>query len=85
MNSSSIATALSLASGHRYAAGAKALLVNPVRWLASWISSELARRHGAAQLRAMDDRHLADIGLTRGEIEYVVRYGKRPGSLDHHP
>jgi uncharacterized protein YjiS (DUF1127 family) len=35
------------------------------------------RRNTAALLR-LDDRMLADVGLSRGEVEYAVRHGRRP-------
>ena len=35
-------------------------------------------RNGIAELRAMDDRLLADIGLTRQQVEYIARHGRRP-------
>jgi uncharacterized protein YjiS (DUF1127 family) len=39
-------------------------------------------RHGIADLRALDDHVLADIGLTRGQIEYVAHFGKLPRALE---
>jgi len=35
-------------------------------------------RRGIDALMALDDRMLADIGLTRGAIEYAARYGRLP-------
>jgi uncharacterized protein YjiS (DUF1127 family) len=35
-------------------------------------------RRDAWVLLAMDDRTLADIGLHRCDVEYAVRYGRRP-------
>ena len=39
---------------------------------------KLAMRNGMAELRAMGDRQLADIGLTRQQVEYVDRHGRWP-------
>jgi len=39
---------------------------------------KLAVRNGIAELRAMDDRQLADIGLTRQQLEYITNYGRWP-------
>jgi len=50
---------------------AKGVLVTPVR---DWL--ERSRRY--AELNQLDDRMLADIGLTRGELGYVSVHG-----LDH--
>lgn len=41
------------------------------------------RRHrevvrAEAELRQLDDHELADIGLSRGDIAYAVRYGVTP-------
>jgi uncharacterized protein YjiS (DUF1127 family) len=36
-----------------------------------------ARRRARAQLVEFDDRMLRDIGITRMEIEHMVRYGHR--------
>lgn len=74
----SLFAARSVVSAHRYTASRKARLVNPIRWLASLVSSERALRRGTAELRAMDDRLLADIGLTRGLVGYLARYGTLP-------
>jgi uncharacterized protein YjiS (DUF1127 family) len=42
---------------------------------AAWIAWRI-QRYDAARLYAMDDRMLADIGLTRSEIGHVVRFGR---------
>jgi hypothetical protein len=34
--------------------------------------------NGIGELRAMDDRRLFDVGLTRHQIEYVARHGRWP-------
>jgi len=83
MNDSLIATGLPLATGHRCTANTRTLVVNPIRWLASWISPGLAMLLGAAELRAMDNRRLADIGLTRELVEYLTRYGTLPRNWGH--
>ena len=80
MDSSLFASRSSVAPAQGYTASAKALLIDPIRRLASRISSERAMHCGAAELRAMDDRLLADIGLTRELIEYLARYSTLPGS-----
>jgi len=36
----------------------------------------LTTRNGIVELRALDDRRLADIGLTRQQVEYVARHGR---------
>jgi uncharacterized protein YjiS (DUF1127 family) len=47
------------------------------RWIAQ-ISSEWQVRRGIDALMALDERMLADIGLTRGAVEYAARYGRLP-------
>jgi uncharacterized protein YjiS (DUF1127 family) len=59
--------------------------------LASWfgarlrrLTNELARwrrlKRDLHELRSLDDRMLADIGITRCDVERVVRHGRRaPG------
>jgi uncharacterized protein YjiS (DUF1127 family) len=56
------------------------------RWLAAKarhlhaaIVAHLRRRRGIRELRALDDRALADIGLMRCDIVHPVRFG--PGRL----
>ena len=39
-------------------------------------------RNGIAELRAMDDRRLTDIGLTRQQVEYVARHGRWPSRCE---
>lgn len=43
---------------------------------AAWIAWRV-QRLDAARLYSMDDRMLADIGLTRTEIGHVVRFDRR--------
>lgn len=42
------------------------------------LAAEGRRRRPVHQLQRFDDRTLADIGVTRGEIEFVVRNGRPP-------
>jgi hypothetical protein len=37
------------------------------------IDAELAARHAIVELASMDDRMLRDVGITRGEIENLIR------------
>jgi uncharacterized protein YjiS (DUF1127 family) len=59
-------------------------LSSPGSWLGvllkliEQLTCKLATRNGIAELRAMDDRRLTDIGLTRQQIEYVARHGRWP-------
>ena len=54
---------------------APALLIR--RWLAAYRMRQIEQR-AIAQLNAMSDRLLRDIGLTRSEIEGAVRAKARP-------
>src|SRR5262249_19768638 len=72
----------------------KARMRSAMRRLAEWLgalgawTSRLARnraderllRSAIRELHQLDDRALADIGITRGEIEFTVRHG-RPHAL----
>jgi uncharacterized protein (DUF924 family)/uncharacterized protein YjiS (DUF1127 family) len=40
-----------------------------------WLAAESRRRRAIRELQAFDGRALADIGITRGEIEFAVRNG----------
>jgi uncharacterized protein YjiS (DUF1127 family) len=60
-----------------------------LRWLrlrAAWISHVRKRREqiAAAQLRGLGDQALADMGLTRGDIENRVRFCARRVSMKAH-
>jgi len=58
---------------------AKAAYTQALGWVkpvANWIDHEVAVRAAVRELRRMDDRSLADIGICRGEINTVVR-GRR--------
>jgi uncharacterized protein YjiS (DUF1127 family) len=51
-----------------------AIAAPTVRLMAKWQRAQ-SRRRALAELRALDDRSLRDIGLTRADIEYAARYG----------
>jgi uncharacterized protein YjiS (DUF1127 family) len=58
------------------------LLLKWPRLHAAWISHvrKSRERIAAAELRGLSDQWLADMGLTRGQIENRVRYRPRPSS-----
>jgi uncharacterized protein YjiS (DUF1127 family) len=72
------------------------LMGNAARKLAGWVGAlarngaKLARalaaerrlRRDIRMLRQFGDRALRDMGLTRGEIEHVVRHGRRWHAMD---
>jgi uncharacterized protein YjiS (DUF1127 family) len=47
--------------------------------LASALKTELRARRAAAELAAMDDHMLRDIGISRSEIEHMVRQSPAAG------
>ena len=56
-------------------------------WLAGLVETWRRGRRiraDAAYLRRLDDRMLADVGLTRGEIEGYVRHGRRHAPAPSH-
>jgi uncharacterized protein YjiS (DUF1127 family) len=52
--------------------------VQAIKRLIARIRNERRIRRAVDELMALDDRTLADIGLTRGDVERVVRYGRFP-------
>jgi uncharacterized protein YjiS (DUF1127 family) len=61
-------------------------LLRLLRLRAAWISHVRKRREqiAAAELRGTSDQGLADMGLTRGDIENRVRFRSRRVSLKTH-
>lgn len=49
-----------------------------IRRLLAGIRSAWRTRRSIDELMALDDHELADIGLTRGAVEYAVRHGRLP-------
>jgi uncharacterized protein YjiS (DUF1127 family) len=60
-----------------------AALARPVKSGLAWIRSHPRLRRHVEELRALDDHLLADIGLGRGQIEYLAQYGHLPRRADH--
>ena len=46
----------------------------------SRIKEELAYQRDLAEMESMDDRQLADIGVTRFDLAVALRQGRRDGS-----
>jgi uncharacterized protein YjiS (DUF1127 family) len=65
-----------LRSAAAYLAASLGGYVRYVGGLARRLAHELYLRNATRTLQQFDDRILADIGLHRGEIEYVVRNGR---------
>ena len=53
-----------------------ALIAQAIGRFAASLVDELGQRKAMRELRALDDRMLADIGLRPGEIETAARYGR---------
>lgn len=56
-------------------------LTRPLGSLVRWLINEWQVQRTIKQLRTFDDHMLKDIGLTRLEIDRVVRYGRSRGEL----
>lgn len=59
------------------AALAKSVARSALARLAQWVRQEYQFRRSTAALRELDDRLLADIGLTRVSVDHGVRCGER--------
>lgn len=59
------------------------LLVSPLARAVRWLAREQRLRAARRELHAMDDRLLADMGITREDIDQVVRHGKPMPDLAH--
>jgi uncharacterized protein YjiS (DUF1127 family) len=51
-------------------------LMTACTWIAQEFVAAAQRRHAVRVLRSLSDRELRDIGLHRGEIEFVARSGQ---------
>jgi uncharacterized protein YjiS (DUF1127 family) len=61
------------------------LLAAPARSLIVRLVARRRRGRAAAELRAVDERTLADIGLRRSDIPFIVAQGGRAGALERRP
>jgi uncharacterized protein YjiS (DUF1127 family) len=59
-------------------AGWRIVIAASVVRLLSNIREGYARNRAVAELQAMDDRSLRDIGICRVDISYIARHGARP-------
>jgi uncharacterized protein YjiS (DUF1127 family) len=82
MSSSTIEAPLARSSGLNSKSWLAAL-VRPIKRGIAWIEFRRQLRCDMKELMALDDRLLADIGLRRGQIEYVAQYGHLPKVTDH--
>jgi uncharacterized protein YjiS (DUF1127 family) len=60
-----------------------AALARPIKSGIAWIRSRLRLRRNVKELVALDDHLLADIGLRRGQIDYLVQCGHLPRRVDN--
>ncbi len=74
-----------LGIGGRGIAAAARLLVSPLARAVCVVARERRLRAGRRQLHAMDDRLLADMGITREDIDQVVRHGRPMPEYAHEP
>jgi uncharacterized protein YjiS (DUF1127 family) len=51
-------------------------LMNLIKRAIVWLRARRQMRRAIDELMAFDDRTLADIGLSRGEIQHAVRNGR---------
>ena len=56
-----------------------------LKGIAKAIDAELATRHAITELASMDDRTLRDLGITRGEIQNLIRRPRRNVRADDGP
>jgi uncharacterized protein YjiS (DUF1127 family) len=54
------------------------MLVSSVGRYIAWLNAKRKIRRGIEELTTHDDRMLADIGLSRGDVEYAARFGRLP-------
>jgi uncharacterized protein YjiS (DUF1127 family) len=63
-------------SGSAHASGVFRSSLNAIKSVVGAIVRWQRQRHDILELQRMDDRLLADIGITRGEAEHMVRNGR---------
>ena len=68
---------------HAFARGLRALRLRGIP-LVRDLATKWVLRRAMRELHRLDDRTLADIGLTRGEIESAVRHGLPTRKLPEH-
>ena len=53
--------------------------------LIAWFRREVEIRQATNELAALDDRQLADIGVSRGRIDFMARYGRETAPSETAP
>jgi uncharacterized protein YjiS (DUF1127 family) len=69
-------TAHTLPSGADRWSAFRYALTRRIRTLIASLAAEQRRRRAIDELHTFDDRMLADIGVTRGDIDNAVRFGR---------
>lgn len=80
MNSHTVGSRASWVARLRLDAWLRRLMTAVRRW-AAWLEAERRIRRNTEALMSLDDRMLADIGVSRSELAYIVRYGRRPSEV----
>jgi uncharacterized protein YjiS (DUF1127 family) len=60
-----------------------ATLARAIKRGIAWIEFRYRQRREMKELMALDDRLLADIGLRRGQVQYLAQYGHLSKVTDH--
>ena len=81
MSNARIEALMPLVGSSKLARRRRALRLAQLARLIAWFRREVRIRHTINELAALDGRQLADIGVSRGSIEFVARHGRETAAL----